>query len=375
MNRHEARGRRGNAAVLGISLIGLLGFGALAVDMGWERVANAQLAAALDAATLGGVAYLDGTVEGVELAMERAVWIGNLNPVFVGFEITADDLVPGRYDPDARTFTPLGLDDADQINALRASDRIERFQSILAGAAFGVDSLSTSGVSLAFRPVGGVASEVPCFLPLALPTCMFPDTPIANPEPFHAVFGNNTTDNIAWAFPGNVNAKTLRDHLEDGCSAGSLSVSQNINLTNGVVSSAVDTMGQVLNGHKGSAEPWDDENLGPMYKRKKPHAFPKGQSLVNDSAWGNVLQGPVAMVDLGGEPGSCAGAANFTGTHQVKGFTWGVIYDVQAGNAQEKGFMIQFDFVTERELGLNAHPDAIGNVTAPYGRPRLVPPA
>lgn len=57
--RHGSR--RGNAAVVGLSLSALMGFGALMVDLGIQRVTDAQLQAAVEAGALGGASYLDRT--------------------------------------------------------------------------------------------------------------------------------------------------------------------------------------------------------------------------------------------------------------------------------------------------------------------------
>lgn len=366
-----SRTRRGNAAVTALTLTGLLGFGALAVDIAWVRVIDAQVEAAIDAGALAGAGFLDGTPEGVTLAVEKAVEFANLNPISIPYEITAQDVQTGHYDPETGEFTPMGAEAPELVDMVQITAKVEGIQAILAGAAFGTESLSTSGTTRAYRPLVTIASEVECFLPLALPTCLFPQDPTTNPPPIDVTMGDSTVDSVGWALPNGVNASDLNSQLVNGCGGETIEVGDTMDVQNGVVSSAVNTVGKILNGRQGAAEPWPTDWLGSPYDRNDPAlAYPIDDSLVQDNNWGNVLQGPIALIDLGGEPGTCAGAANFNGVQEVKGFTWGVLYDARGG--QDAGFMLQLDFLNEHELGTDSSTDAIGNVTAPPGPPYLV---
>jgi len=364
---------RANATITALSLASLLGFGALAVDVAWVRYLDAQLEAATDAASLAGASQLDGTEEGLARAVQRAVEVANLNPIAVPLTFGPEHVELGRWDPDARAFIPLGTSAPELTDMVRVTADLDDIPAVLARAAFGVTTLATRGGSGAYRPFEGIpAARVDCYLPLVLPACMFPEDPSINPPPMEVNMGDDTNDTVGWALPGGVNANALRQQLLNPCDGSPLVVGEEIDVQNGVVNSAVSTMGDVINGQGDRSEPWDTELLGPVPQRKQPVAFPKGQSLVDTDRWGWVVQGPIALVDLGGEPGTCAGAAPFNQDREIRGFTWGVIYDARKGNAQTTGFMLQLDFTNERQYGSGASPDAQGNVTAPSGRMRLV---
>lgn len=89
--------RRGNVAITALSLSGLLGFSALAIDLGYVRVVNIQLQTALEAGVLGGTAYLDGTVDGANLAHSKAIELAGLNPILGGQALDANAFQLGTW--------------------------------------------------------------------------------------------------------------------------------------------------------------------------------------------------------------------------------------------------------------------------------------
>lgn len=372
------RTRRGNAAVTAISLAALLSFGALAVDVAFVRVVNAQLQGSIDAAVLGGAGYLDGTPEGVVNARVGAAYFGNANPVS-GFAFAEEDVKVGIWTEEdgfvEYSGTPNAAD-AAQINALRVDAEHGGITSILAGAAFGITTLSTRASSLAVREMRGKASEVECYLPIALPDCNFPTTPTENPAPIHITFGTALSDNVAWAHPTNANGPNVQSQLNGFCT-GSIAVGDDINVKNGVASSLVSYVAGILNNSgNGTPLPWPAENFpaGPPSPRELPLAFEASDTLVNGVEWGTVIGGPIALIAMGGTPGSCAGSSNFNQDREITGFTYGFIYDARDGSAGEKGFMLQLDFINEYDFGTDTDPNARGNVTAPSGAPKLYQP-
>ena len=81
MTRATHQSRRGNAMVVGLMMGTLLGYSALAVDIGMLHVADTQLQVALDASTLSGASEFDGATSGITKAKARAREISELNPV------------------------------------------------------------------------------------------------------------------------------------------------------------------------------------------------------------------------------------------------------------------------------------------------------
>lgn len=367
--------KRGNVAVVALCTTTLLGFGALAVDLAWVRVHHLQLQTALDAGALGGAATLDGTPEGVDRAIATAIALATSNPLSTRVAFGASHVQVGDWDPETRTFTAADRWDADtaeSIDALRMQVTVDDLPVVLGGMAFGRTGLSTWASSMGHAPRDVRVSEVPCHLPLALPDCFFPRDPTVNPPPLQVNMGDNLADRVGWALPGAVNAKAVRDHLLDGCRGEAMTTGAALEVQNGVLSSAVTTIGAILNGDEGTHGVWNSDLLGPLPNRDdRDAAFPRAHSLVRGDGWGNVLEGPVALVDVGGEPGTCVGADPFNGARRVTGFTWAVLYDAQKRSADTTGFMVQLDFVHERAFGTDTSPDAIGSLVQP-GRPTLV---
>lgn len=70
------------AVMVGISMVLLIGFLAMVIDLGHLYIARAGLQNAADAAALSGAKELDGTLTGVSNAVKKAVETGELNSFF-----------------------------------------------------------------------------------------------------------------------------------------------------------------------------------------------------------------------------------------------------------------------------------------------------
>ena len=112
------RRRRGNFAIItGIALMSLIGMGAIAVDTSYAFFARQQAVNAADAAALAGSTALDGTDDGLELAIDRAIAIANANEAAGNaVDLSAGDIVFGVWDADTRSLIPS--DDPEEIDAI-----------------------------------------------------------------------------------------------------------------------------------------------------------------------------------------------------------------------------------------------------------------
>lgn len=365
------RTRRANAAITALSLGVVLGFGALAVDVAYVRVANAQLQSAIDAATLAAAGRLDGTEAGLAAARQVAAEIVALNPTLGSYTLDPDAIVFGRWADGA--FVPLSDSDAADINAVRIEADHGGLSAILAGAAFGRSEHATRARALAARPVGGPASEVECYLPFALPDCAYQHNATTNPPPLRVTFGNDKEDNIGWAHKTNANKTNIENQLNGFCTEP-IEVGGTLNMNNGQISNQITHVADIINtakevlnsGEAGAAQDWPYDTFpeGPP-RYGGAHTFGT-DSLVKPGAWGTVIAGPIAIVD------APCNNPKFNKNAVIKGFTYGIVYDVRQGNAHEAGFMIQLDFVNEYGFGTKTDPTAPGNVIVKDGPPILL---
>jgi hypothetical protein len=180
--------------------------------------------------------------------------------------------------------------------------------------------------------------------------------PGTNPAPFTFTFSPSPTDAVAWADPsGNPNANDTRAQLEGQCHHGTVSIDDPLYVNEGVKATALHSIRDILNG-SGAVAPtvWNTEMYGPMPEQgciggtnapqDRTSSSAKGgngngnggggggsscsasNSDVSGSSYGNVLEGPIFLVDAGDD----CGAVSFTHTKDVTGIAWGVVYDVQA---------------------------------------------
>jgi len=395
LNTQKRRFRRGNAAVVGLSLGVVLGFGALAVDISLQRVADSQVQAAIEAAALGGAAALDRTISGLSIARQQAVDIANSNPVVGDWSITVDDVELGVYDPDTQAFTPVpnttlaALETGDplilQINAVRIATTHDGIAAVLANAAFGVDSLSTTNTATAARPNnGGTARSVPCYLPLAIPDCDYKDwmsgaAMTTNPPPRMFNQSSAIIDNIGWGRPQSSpganempNTNYISSAFANGaCHEESIELGQTMQVDNGQNTSVLKYIDDILSGKAAPAvspTTWDHD-VAPRPARDGVGANLPNVSSLTPTVWADepVIQGPVALMKVPDE--QCASNINFVGEWEISGFAWAMIYDV--AQPSTKNIWVQLDFVNQRDFGGDVDDGGLGNVTG-FDKPVLV---
>ena len=315
-----------------MTLMTLIGFGAISVDLGLLQLTRYHTQQAADAAVLAAVGRLDGTAEGITAAIASAVEIGNANGVMGTFTLKADQVEFGSYDDEtgALVFGDAHGLDPKTVNVVRVSATASGITAAFAAAAFGRTELFTGAVATATRDAGGGAGAVDCFLPLAVAACLVEqdDTVVGGLE---LVLSPAGIDNAGWGRPGaNPNAST--------------------------------EIANVISGGTGTT--WDPTVYG---------AIP-GQmagSSVDPASYGNTIEGPILVFD--GGPGYCSGGGGaFNGTEDIIGFVWAAVYDVRAtGAASEKNIILKLDKTIVREVGTQPGGEDYG-VAAPASAARMI---
>jgi hypothetical protein len=354
--------RRGNAIIGALTLIPMLGFASLSVDIGAQKVINTQLQVMADAATLSGANMLNGTSEGVNAAATEVIQVASQNTVFFGYQPSLEEVRFGKYEDGV--FSELSSVEPGEINAIQMQP-IHTYSSILAVAAYGVLELSSGASSIAVRPVGGTAKHVDCYLPFAIPTCHFNDLGQGeNPAPISLDLANLNT--VGWSgVDTNPNTNYIKRQILNQCQSGAITVyteddgetRQNIlELSNGQNNSAVNIIGDIINDRT-SQEPneWPSEYFPGPYMRDNVSANLAQNSIVAAGNWGNNISGVVPIVDH--ECGS-----QFVGDARIVGWTYVYIYDGKTKGSGGKNIWMQFDFINEYELGTGNVHDGVGNV-------------
>jgi hypothetical protein len=347
--RDGGRARAGNAAFTAVSVLCLLGFGALVVDIGHARKTRAELQNAVDAAAHAAVLEIDFTEAGLEAARAAAVSIGQLNLADGDPVALADaDIVFGIHDGDA--FTPS--EDASVVNAVTVAHQKLDVQTIFGLAAFGRETLGAGASALAMIPPPTPASEVSCYLPIAVPKCAIYAEGIYD---FQA--SSNPNDSAGWAaLPGEdgtrPNADFLKKQLSGEECAGAM-MGETAEAMNGSAAAATSTALRRIN--------FGDDGEGPFRaagnEYQPPAAWPTEHwpvqpdaservtgSGVDSSVFGGYgIAGPLLLVsrdaDNDGEDDFCDdddgdgepdNLPNWTGTMTLEGFAFGMIYDGRA---------------------------------------------
>ena len=117
-------------ALVAVSLVVILGFGALAIDLGQLYLARAELQRAADAAALGGAtayftdAGLSQNISELEkMITKRAQNVSLQNPTHhVNTVLEEEDIVIGTYDPN-HPDAPLDTSGVDRLNAVEVTVR------------------------------------------------------------------------------------------------------------------------------------------------------------------------------------------------------------------------------------------------------------
>lgn len=362
--RHSARSgdtrrRDGSYAImLVISLPMLLGVGAVAVDLSYQKVVRTELQAAADIAVHAGIHDLDGTWDGVQAAKATAIRAAARNtaggdPVV----LTPDQIQTGWWDDEDGVFVETS--DPVDIEALRVVTRREDVLSSFAAVAFNQPVVGAEGTSTGVNIQGGDAGAVACYLPLAIPECFFDlhddlseVTLTLNPAGI---------DNVGWGRVGaKPNASWTRDQLRY-CSDGVARVGDDAGLQNGVVSSALFEMIDII---EEGGSTWNSDNLGPIPSQNS-------QSAIKKSAYGNTLEGAIIVFD--GGPGYCQGkGGSFNGYEEIVGFAWATVYDVRTkGGAKNKNIFVRIDPMADEVIGIEGGGQVAGGVKS-QGKVALV---
>lgn len=338
----QRRHRRGNAATLFASGVTLLGAAAFVVDIGFLYASQTELQTGVDAAALAGVGYLDGTQEGVSRAVDKAIEFGAKNTVLGDtLTIPAEAITTGRIED--RQFVASNV--PEEITALSIDHTKVDVQPFFSAAVFGRESLAASVRSIAVRFPNRGAGRVPCFLPLAVPDCIFDDpTNLGNIEDLELKLNSANQDNAGWAdLDGNPTPGSINEALVGQCDRGDAQVGEDVYLNNGVINASLSEVAQVLNGQTtAETSTWDSTRWGSLPSRMSG-------STVSASEYGqHVLEGPIVLFDAG--PGNCLESAQFNQSKPITGFAWAVVYDVDS-HGSGKNIRVKLDLTNPYEAG------------------------
>jgi hypothetical protein len=346
--------RTGNATLIVLVIFALLGFAALAIDIGSARVVRAEIQAAVDAAAVGAVAYLQehqgAYADDLAIARRRAIDIAAMNDAYhrpVTVDPNPDNtpgegVVFGAYDRTTKTFRP-SLDPAT-VNAVQVHARVDDVQSLFGLAAFGYRELVAGASAIAVKGDRGGAGKVACLLPFGLPSCLF-DTP-SDLQTTDLKLQPANGDNISWASPfGQPTPARIREQLEEPCEGGTTEIGDRLYLSNGAEQSALAAVAEHLDD---TETHWNTTLWGPQPPRM-------AGSALSPSGYGHTYEGVVPLFQAG--PEYCD---NIVGNERwndvdakISGFAWGAIYDVRtSGGAAQRNLRARLDLLTERDFGL-----------------------
>lgn len=354
------RGRRGNYAITFlIALTPMLGFAALSIDIGYQHLSKAQLAASMDAAALAGASQLDDTSSGLSLARSAAQELAMMNPAG-GHTIALDansandpngDIVTGVWDGESFSAST----DAASVNAVSVASDVQ-LSAMFSMIAFNRMNLGVNARTVAYSPPPVGAGAVECILPFALPDCLFETHTAEELETMTFVFNPAGVDNVGWVRPGaRPSDNSVMNLLADCGSEGTVSVGDPVGLGNGVLGN---TYREITSLMASSSTSWNTSLWGSQPTQST-------DSLVRATAWGHTLEGPIVVFD--GGPEYCnAGGGAWNEILPAVGFVWGAVYDVRQGRgAANKNVYVRVDATTERELGTEAGDLSVGVLYQP----------
>lgn len=343
-----ARRRDGSYAVIfAITLVVLLGFAAITIDLGYQRIVRHQLENITDAAAHAGAHSLDRTEVGATAARTAAQLVASENHVADGtvtLDLNTDnatdgDIVLGTWDFSAGEFTASA--DPSLIDTVQVRSTLD-LGTFFAKSAFGRATMSAQATSYAYKPQGEGAGEVTCFLPIAIADCMFDLYSEEDLQSIDLALNPAGVDNVGWARPGATpNANWVRSQIQNCQGDGALAVGDSVGLNNGVITSALSELGSAINS---SSTTWDTDAWGTIPGQAS-------RSDVSKANYGKTLEGVIVIFD--GGPDYCTGkGGSFNGSEIVSGFVFGAVYDVvNSGPAKDKNISVRIDLSAERELG------------------------
>jgi hypothetical protein len=165
-----------------LSLIGLLGFTALSIDLGLAYNARTQAQAAVDGAMMAAAGNLierNTSTVTLSQAEQTATTIASQNAAFPNNSLALDplDLDYGRWDLDTRTLdTTVDLANADQVTGVRGVIRLDGTANqtvpTVLGRALGRDSFDVVTTATAYLGYAGSLGPGDLELPIAIPCCV-----------------------------------------------------------------------------------------------------------------------------------------------------------------------------------------------------------
>jgi hypothetical protein len=341
------RSRSGSTIVFfALGLTVMIGAVALAVDIGAARLVRAELQNVSDASAMAGAMRLDGTDEGLYDARVAAVDLAALNmaareTVVLDLNTANDadgDVVLGFWDSDAGVFTPSM--DPELVDTVVVRAFHPDLATVFAGIAFGRDTIDVAAASTVWQPPPVAAGKVDCFLPLAVPSCLFDEYPDQDVLDVDLVLNPDGGDNVGWAMLGtsSASASAIRDQIDNCESSGDVETTEIVQLNNGEITTVLRTLGDAI---VDSDTAWDTETFG-----EQPDAYSKSY-VDKEGGYGNTYGGPLIVFD---EP-DCTNV-KFNGDEAVKGFVYAYVYDVVAqGSASDKNIKVRIDVANEYVYG------------------------
>lgn len=335
----QPRMRRGNAIIVALSLSSLLGFSALAVDVGVISLQRVELQQALDDAVLSGSGALDGTKEGLARAVVVAAKVASAHEVSgASLSLQRGDLQLGSYGADG-TFTRY-LDDRDPstVTALRLSHSSELPIFGLSAIFTGKSARELKTDSRGVRGEGSrYASGVSCYLPLAIGSCAVSNTSGKNPTvTLYAAttttkLSNGTTrqstttsGQLVWMLPAESPVGTAASsQVISPCVGESFSVGDSVYVSQTQNTTPAKTITSILAGTgQVSASKWDSSLYGDVPRNSTASGSTGGSA-------GATIEGPIPILDAGVQCELLASSK----TLKVTGFTWGVIYSAYVSSS------------------------------------------
>jgi len=224
------------------------------------------------------------------------------------------DLDGSRVGCDRYTLEVEDCDDSDPDNWISCGTCVDADGD---GAHVGCDAYVNriEDCDDAFDPLlpgDGLCRTMTCYMPFAVDVCGVDITDPAAMEVTRVLdFAGAGDDDLAWALRGiTPTAGTVNARLADICAGAPLTVGEWVNVSNGQMSSPLNTLEtMIIDG-----DPWDVVNWGALP--------PQGLSSLPPADYGNVVEGPVPVVDACG---------SWSGSLEVLGFAWGAIYDINTG--------------------------------------------
>lgn len=356
----KRRSRQGvSALVVALSVMVLVSFAAIVIDLGYARLVQAQLQAAADASSLSAVRALNQKSAGLSEARQTAIVVAGLNKSMGEAVVLVDN--PGNL-PDGdvvlgiwanNLFTPSL--DPRKVNAVQVIAHRDDLLPMFAGPAFDRDRLGAAALSVSVQGMRVGSGTVPYYLPFGLAQCTMDRWPTDTLVDMTFVLSPAGVDTTGWSGVGvKPNTSWVAGFLQDilpcmhqwyetgevetACS--SASVGEDVQMNNGVSDSAIKDVATAI----GSGLPWDSDTWGPLPPQHPGSEVPK-------SGYGNMLMGPIPIFD-GGSSYCQGGGGSWNGSAPLVGFVWGAIYDATSkGGAKNKNIWLRIDPGSFREIG------------------------